>query len=141
MPTSQALAMAQEKQLDLVEISPQAKPPVCKIMDYSRHRFALDQKRKANKKTQTRTQLKGMNFRPNTDVGDYNIKLKKITAFIEKGHKVKVCLRFRGREMQHRELGMTLLTRLQTDLEGIAQAESLPKLEGRQVFMVLAPCK
>lgn len=134
-----ALQQAQDAGLDLVEIAPDSEPPVCRLMDYSKRMF--DRKKKMGGQKKTRTQVKGMNFRPNTDVGDYNVKLRKITKFIEQGHKVKIALRFRGRELQHRELGLEILKRIETDLGNLVVIEQAPKLEGKQILMIIAPSK
>lgn len=131
-----ALSAAEEAGMDLVEISPTAKPPVCRIMDFGKYQFELNKRRTAQKKKQKMIQVKEVKFRPGTDVGDYNVKLKKIKSFLERGDKVKVSLRFRGREMQHRELGLDLLNRIKGDLENIV-IEQEPKLEGRQMTMVV----
>lgn len=141
MNTREALSRAQDDQLDLVEISPNASPPVCRIMDYGKYQFDLNKKRTQQRKKQKQTQVKEIKFRPGTDIGDYNIKLKKIRGFLEHGDKVKVTLRFRGREMQHRELGMDILRRVQHDLKDTITIEQQPKAEGRQMGMVIAPVK
>ncbi len=132
---------AAEASLDLVEISPQAEPPVCKIMDYGKYRFDEQKKRQAARKKQKQTQVKEIKFRPGTDIGDYNIKLRNLTRFLNDGDKVKVTLRFRGREMAHQELGRDLLKRVESDLSEIATVEQFPKMEGRQMIMVMAPKK
>jgi len=132
---------AGEASLDLVEISPQAEPPVCKIMDYGKYRFDEQKKRQAARKKQKQTQVKEIKFRPGTDIGDYNIKLRNLTKFVNEGDKVKVTLRFRGREMAHQELGRDLLKRVEGDLSEIATVEQFPKMEGRQMIMVMAPKK
>lgn len=137
----EALQRAEEDQLDLVEISPNANPPVCRIMDYGKFQFELNKKRSVQRKKQKQTQVKEIKFRPGTDIGDYNIKLKKIIGFLEHGDKVKVTLRFRGREMQHRELGMDILRRVQQDLKDLITIEQQPRAEGRQMGMVIAPVK
>jgi translation initiation factor IF-3 len=138
MATAEALRKAQGSGLDLVEISPNAKPPVCRIMDYGKYVFDQSKKMTAAKKKQKQVHVKEVKFRPNTDVGDYNVKLKKMLTFLERGDKVKVSLRFRGREMQHRELGMALLQRVKRDLPEGLVVEQEPKLEGRQMTMVVA---
>jgi translation initiation factor IF-3 len=127
--------------MDLVEVSPNAKPPVCKIMDFGKYKFQLNKKNAVAKKKQTRIQIKEIKFRPGTETGDYNVKLRKILGFIEKGNKVKITVRFRGREMMHRDLGAELLKRLEADVEEFAVVEQMPKFEGRQMMMVLAPKK
>jgi len=124
-----------------VEISPQAEPPVCKIMDYGKYRFDEQKKRQAARKKQKQTQVKEIKFRPGTDIGDYNIKLRNLTRFLNDGDKVKVTLRFRGREMAHQELGRDLLKRVEGDLSELATVEQFPKMEGRQMIMVMAPKK
>tara|TARA_A100001011_G_scaffold60590_1_gene60394 strand:+ start:245 stop:751 length:507 start_codon:yes stop_codon:yes gene_type:complete len=135
----QALDSAREKTMDLVEISPDAEPPVCKIMDYGKHVFDLKKKTAMQKKKQKQTQVKEMKFRPGTDEGDYQIKLRNVTRFLENGDKAKITLRFRGREMAHQDLGIAMVKRIEHDLEDIAQVEQYPKLEGRQMTMVFAP--
>ena len=139
MQTREALLLAEEAGLDLVEISPMAKPPVCRIMDYGKYLFEQNKKRAQAKKKQKQVQVKEIKFRPTTDVGDYQVKLRKITSFIEEGDKVKVTLRFRGREMQHKQLGMDLLQRVRTDLGELVVVEAQPKMEGKQMAMVLGP--
>jgi translation initiation factor IF-3 len=136
-----ALARAKAAKLDLVEVSPNVKPPVCRIMDFGREQFDQAKKRSAAKKKQKRVQIKEIKFRPATDVGDYKIKLRKITEFLSNGDRVKVTLRFRGREIVHRELGMDVLRRVQEDLKEFVTIEQQPKAEGRQMTMVLAPIK
>lgn len=136
MKTEEALARAEEAGLDLVEISPNAKPPVCRIMDYGKYLFELSKKRSAQKKKQKLIQVKEVKFRPVTDIGDYQVKLRKIQSFLERGDKVKISLRFRGREMQHQRLGLELLDRIKKDL-GEVIVEQEPKLEGRQMTMVV----
>jgi translation initiation factor IF-3 len=124
-----------------VEISPNAEPPVCRIMDYGKFRFEESKKLQTAKKKQKQTQVKEIKFRPGTDIGDYNIKLRKLVSFLEEGDRTKVTLRFRGREMAHQELGMQLLQRVKTDLEDYGTVEQEPKMEGRLMVMVLAPKK
>lgn len=141
LETSSALARAKDQNLDLVEISPNANPPVCRIMDYGKHVFEAKKRRTQQKQKQHTVQVKEIKFRPTTDIGDYNIKLKRIISFIESGHRVKVTLRFRGREMQHREVGMSLLMRVQQDMTDVADVDTQPKLEGRQLTMLLVPKK
>lgn len=133
--------MAYDAELDLVEIVPNAKPPVCRIMDYGKFRF--DESKKANlaRKKQKQVQVKEIKLRPGTDDGDYQIKLRKLIEFLEEGDKTKVTLRFRGREMAHRDIGMQVLKRIEADLIEYAVVEQFPKLEGRQMVMVLAPKK
>lgn len=139
MSTDQALREAQGSGMDLVEISPNADPPVCRIMDYGKYLFEQNKKKAQAKKNQKQTQVKEVKFRPGTDVGDFNVKVNKIKKFIEQSNKVKVTLRFRGREMQHKELGMELLQRVRDELGETVTVEHQPKLEGRQMSMVLAP--
>ena len=134
-----ALQAAQQASLDLVEISPDAQPPVCKIMDYGKHVFDIKKKLALQKKKQKQTQVKEMKFRPGTDEGDYQIKLRSLVRFLENGDKAKVTLRFRGREMAHQELGVEMMQRIEADLSELAQVEQYPKLEGRQMTMVMAP--
>jgi len=135
--TSEALANAREVGMDLVEISPNAKPPVCRIMDYGKYQFELKKKKSAQKKKAKKIQVKGINFRPSTDVGDFDVKCRKITEFLDDGDKVKVSVRFRGREMQHKDLGLDLLDRVKTRLPAGAVVEQEPRLEGRQMTMVV----
>ena len=135
----EAISAAQAASLDLVEISPDAEPPVCKVMDYGKKLFETKKQVTAQRKKQKQTQVKEMKFRPGTDVGDYEIKLRNVTRFLENGDKAKVTLRFRGREMAHQSLGMELLNRVKNDLVEISTVESFPKLEGRQMVMVLGP--
>ena len=125
--------------LDLVEIAPMGEPPVCKVMDYGKFVFEAKKQKAAAKKKQKQTQVKEMKFRPHTDIGDYQVKLRNLTRFLENGDKAKVTLRFRGREMAHQELGMDMMKRIETDLEEISTVEQYPKMEGRQLIMVLAP--
>lgn len=134
-----ALEAARKETLDLVEISPDAEPPVCKVMDYGKHVFDIKKKVALQKKKQKQTQVKEMKFRPGTDQGDYDIKLRNLVRFLENGDKAKVTLRFRGREMAHQELGMEMMKRVETDLAELSQVEQYPKMEGRQMTMVLAP--
>lgn len=134
--TDKALIQAEEAGLDLVEISPNAKPPVCRIMDFGKYLFEQSKKKAAQKKKQKLIHIKEVKFRPVTDVGDYQVKLRKIAEFLERGDKVKVSLRFRGREMQHRDLGLDIFSRIKNDLEN-AIVEQEAKLEGRQFTMVL----
>ncbi len=134
-----ALESARKETLDLVEISPDAQPPVCKIMDYGKHVFDIKKKVALQKKKQKQTQVKEMKFRPGTDQGDYDIKLRNLIRFLENGDKAKISLRFRGREMAHQQLGMDMMKRIEADLEELAQVEQYPKMEGRQMIMVLSP--
>ena len=137
----EALEKAAEAGLDLVEVAPQAAPPVCKIMDYGKHVFAKSKSQQSGKKKQKQQQVKEIKFRPGTDIGDYNIKLRKLNELLEEGDKIKVTLRFRGREMAHQDLGHDLLERVRNDLEEVASVEAMPKMEGRQLIMVMAPRK
>jgi translation initiation factor IF-3 len=136
-----ALETARESSLDLVEISPNASPPVCKIMDHGRFKFEANKKQNAGRKKQKTAQLKEIKFRPGTEDGDYQVKLKNLSKFLENGDKTKITLRFRGREMAHRELGAKLLKRVEEDLAELGSVEQFPKLEGRQMVMVIAPKK
>ncbi|MCH9769473.1 MAG: translation initiation factor IF-3 [Gammaproteobacteria bacterium] len=136
--TDDAILKAQAASLDLVEISPNAEPPVCRIMDHGKYLFELRKRRQSAKRKQKVVQVKEVKFRPGTDIGDYNVKLRKIVSFLERGDRVKVALRFRGREMQHRELGLELLNRLKGDLPENLVVEQEPKLEGRQMTMGLS---
>ena len=137
----EAQSMADQANLDLVEISPQAEPPVCKVMDYGKFRFEEQKKQQAARKKQKQVQVKEIKFRPGTDIGDYNVKLRNLIRFLTEGDKVKVTLRYRGREMAHQELGRDLLKRVEADLEEYGSVEQFPRMEGRQMVMVLAPRK
>ncbi|GAB1107985.1 MAG: translation initiation factor IF-3 [Shewanella algae] len=137
----EAQEVADEAGLDLVEISPNAEPPVCRIMDYGKYLFDKAKAQKEQKKKQKQIQVKEVKFRPGTDENDYQVKLRNLIRFLEDGDKAKVTLRFRGREMAHQNLGMDLLNRIKGDLEEYAIVESFPKMEGRQAIMVLAPKK
>jgi translation initiation factor IF-3 len=136
---AEALEAAVAAKLDLVEIASDADPIVCKILDYGKHIFEAKKDKAAAKKKQRRTQVKEMKFRPGTEEGDYQVKLRNLTRFLDDGDKAKVTLRFRGREMAHQELGMELLKRIEVDLAEISVVELHPKMEGRQLTMVLAP--
>jgi translation initiation factor IF-3 len=133
--------MAEEAEVDLVEIAPQAKPPVCRLMDYGKYKYRESKKRHEAKLKQKQIQLKEIKFRPGTDEGDYQIKLRNLIRFLEEGDKTKVTLRFRGREMAHQEFGARLLQRVRGDLEPYGTIEQFPKMEGRQMIMVLSPKK
>lgn len=122
-----------------MEIAPEAEPPVCKIMDYGKKLFEEKKQQAAQRKKQKQTQVKEMKFRPGTDEGDYKVKLRNLVRFLEDGDKAKITLRFRGREMAHQELGMEMMKRIEQDLEELAQVEQYPKMEGRQLTMVMAP--
>jgi len=139
MAIADAMTAAEEAGLDLVEIAPQSDPPVCRIMDFGRYRFEQSKKQNAGKKKQKQQQVKEIKFRPGTEDADYQVKLRKLTEFIENGDKAKVTLRFRGREMAHREIGLQLLKRVEADLEELTTVEQKPLLEGRQMVMMLAP--
>lgn len=136
-----ALEMADKVGLDLVEISPNADPPVCRVMDYGKFLYEDSKRKAAARKNQKQTQVKEIKFRPGTDIGDYNIKVGKLKSFLENGDKTKVTIRFRGREMAHKDLGIDLLKRVEKDLESVGAVEQFPKLEGRQMVMVLGPSK
>jgi translation initiation factor IF-3 len=138
---SEAREKSAAVKLDLVLISPEADPPVCKLMDYGKHIFEAKKQKAANKKKQRRTQVKEIKFRPGTEIGDYQVKLRNLIRFLEDGDKAKVSLRFRGREMAHQHLGMELVTRIKEDLSEFGVVEQEPKMEGRQIIMVLAPTK
>lgn len=137
----QALAQAEEADLDLVEIAPTAKPPVCRMMDYGKFKYAESKKQHEAKLKQKQVQVKEVKFRPGTDDGDYNVKLRNLIRFLGDGDKAKITLRFRGREITHQELGVALLKRVEADLAEHAVVEQFPKMEGRQMVMVLAPHK
>ncbi|WP_084623619.1 translation initiation factor IF-3 [Salinisphaera shabanensis] len=141
MRIEDALEKAGEYSLDLVEVSPNANPPVTRIMDYGKHIFEKKKTQQAGKQKQKQTQLKEVKFRPGTDKGDYNIKLRKLKEFLEDGDKIKITLRFRGREMAHQELGMELMDRVRDDLEELAGVEQHPEMQGRLMTMVMAPLK
>lgn len=136
-----ALQAAEDAELDLVEIAPQAAPPVCRLMDFGKHKYREAKKQHEAKMRQKQIQVKEIKFRPATDEGDYQIKLRNLKRFLEEGDKAKVTLRFRGREMAHQEFGVRLLERVRIDLEPFAIIEQMPKLEGKQMVMVLAPKK
>lgn len=136
-----ALRQAEEADLDLVEIAPTAQPPVCKIMDYGKFKYQESKKQHEAKLKQKQVQIKEIKFRPGTDEGDYQIKLRNLIKFLEEGDKTKITLRFRGREMAHQEIGMNQLRRVAADLAELAVVEQFPKMEGRQLVMMLAPKK
>lgn len=138
---AEALRLAEERSVDLVEIAPTAEPPVCKLMDFGKFRYREQKKAHEAKLKQKQIQVKEIKFRPGTDEGDYKIKLGKLIQFLEDGDKCKVTLRFRGREMAHQEFGVRLLERVRADLQEVGLVEQFPKLEGRQMVMVLAPKK
>ncbi|MBD3729492.1 MAG: translation initiation factor IF-3 [Sphingomonadales bacterium] len=139
MYTREAIEQAAEVGLNLVEVSPNADPPVCKFLDVGKYRYEAQKKANAARKTQKTQEIKEIKMRPNIDTHDYDVKMRSINKFIEEGDKVKVTLRFRGREMAHQELGMNLLRRVQEDVAETAKVEAYPRLEGRQMLMVLAP--
>lgn len=141
VPLKVALRQADEADVDLVEIAPNAKPPVCKIMDFGKYRYEQSKKRDEARKKQKQVQIKEIKFRPGTDEGDYQIKMRNIRRFLADGDKVKVTLRFRGREMAHQNLGAKLLQRVEEDLAEEAQVEQRPKMEGRQMVMMIAAKK
>ena len=142
MSGREALALAEEQHLDLVEIAPNAKPPVARIMNYGKFLYEKSKTAKEQKKKQKVVQVKEIKFRPGTDEGDYQVKLRSITRFLEDGDKVKITVRFRGREMAHQDIGLVVLERVKQDTEELAVVESAPgKLEGRQAIMVIAPKK
>jgi translation initiation factor IF-3 len=141
VPTSEAKRLAEEAGLDLVEISPMAAPPVCRIMNFGKFQYEEQKRRHAARKKQKQIQVKEVKFRPGTDVGDYQVKLRNLIKFLENGDKAKVTLRFRGREMAHQELGAQLLKRVEEDLKDVGAVEQYPRLEGRQMVMVVAPKK
>lgn len=133
--------MARDQGLDLVEISPTAKPPICKILDFGKYKYEAQKKAAENRKRQKTQDVKEIKMRPNIDVHDYGVKMRAVNKFIGEGDKVKVTLRFRGREMAHQELGMQLLDRVKQDTVDIAKVDAEPKLEGRQMMMVISPLK
>lgn len=136
-----ALKLAEEANLDLVEIVPNADPPVCRVIDYGKYLYEQGKQKNAASRKQKKVEVKEIKFRPGTDEGDYQVKLRNLTRFLERGDKAKVTLRFRGREMSHQEYGIKLLERIQQDLSAIGVVEQFPKLEGRQMVMVIAPKK
>ena len=135
----QALAMAEEAGLDLVEIQPNGDPPVCRVMDFGKFKFEQQKKANAAKKKQKIVEIKELKFRPTTDDGDYNIKMRNLRRFLEEGDKVKVNIRFKGREMSHQELGLEMAARIEADLADEVVIEQRPRLEGRQMIMMIAP--
>ncbi len=141
MGREEALRLAADEGLDLVEVAPTAEPPVCKVMDYGKFVFEANKKSQVAKKKQRQTQVKEVKFRPGTEEGDYQVKLKNLVRFLTAGDKAKVTLRFRGREMAHKELGAKLLERVRDDLAEMASVEQFPQMEGRQMTMVLTPKK
>jgi len=141
MPLTDAIELAKNVGLDLVEVSPNAEPPVCRIMDFGKYLFEQNKKAQTSKRKQKQVHVKEIKFRPGTDEGDYQIKLRKLVQFLENGDKTKVTLRFRGREMAHQEIGANLLARVRGDLDEYAVVEQMPQMEGRQMIMVMAPKK
>lgn len=141
MLTRDAIAKAEADGFDLVEVSPNAEPPVCKIMDYGKYLYSKDKAAHAAKRKQKQIQVKEVKFRPATEEADYQTKVRNITRFLEEGDKVKVTIRFRGREMAHSELGMEVMNRLKAELDALAMVEQHPKMEGRQSVMVISPRK
>ena len=141
MPIEQAMKLSEEQEVDLVEIAPLAVPPVCKMMDFGKFKYREAKKAHETKLKQKQIQVKEVKFRPGTDEGDYKIKLRNLIKFLEEGDKTKVTLRYRGREMAHQEFGMRLIERVKLDLEPYGVVEQWPKMEGRQLVMVLAPKK
>ncbi|HRE19056.1 MAG TPA: translation initiation factor IF-3 [Rhodocyclaceae bacterium] len=139
--TRAALQMAEEAGLDLVEIAPTAEPPVCRIMDYGKFKYQESKKAHEAKLKQKQVQVKEIKLRPGTDENDYQIKLRNMIKFLDEGDKVKVTLRFRGREMAHQEFGMRQLERIKTDLDEVGAVEQMPKMEGRQMIMIIGPAK
>lgn len=137
----EALRMAEDEGLDLVEIAPQAMPPVCRLMDYGKFKYRESKRQHDARAKQKQIQVKEVKFRPGTDEGDYQVKLRNLHRFLEEGDKAKITMRFRGREVVHQELGLQLLKRVEGELEEVAVVEQFPKLEGRQLVMVLAPKK
>ncbi len=135
------MALAEAVGLDLVEISPNASPPVCKIMDFGKFKYESQKRESEAKKKQKIIEVKEVKFRPNTDVHDYDVKMRNVTKFLSNGDKVKVTLRFRGREMAHQNLGRDLLERVATDVEGLGKVENMPKMEGRQMVMMIGPMR
>jgi translation initiation factor IF-3 len=135
------LRLAEEKDVDLVEIAPQAVPPVCRLMDYGKFKYQEQKKAHDAKLKQKQIQVKEVKFRPATDDGDYNVKIRNLTRFLDEGDKAKITLRFRGREMAHQEFGVRLLERVRTDLDTVGTVEQMPRMEGRQMVMILSPRK
>ncbi len=141
MSLNEAFAKAEEADIDLVEIAPQAAPPVCRLMDYGKFKYHESKKQHEARLKQKQVQVKEVKFRPGTDEGDYQVKLRNLIRFLEEGDKAKITLRFRGREITHQELGLALLKRVEADLQEHAVVEQFPKMEGRQMVMVLGPHK
>lgn len=141
MSLAEALELSRGASLDLVEVSPMADPPVCRIMDFGKYLFELNKKAQFAKRKQKQVHIKEVKFRPGTEEGDYQVKMRNLVKFLEQGDKTKVTLRFRGREMAHQDLGAKLLKRVRDDLEEIGSVEQMPQLEGRQMIMVIGPKK
>jgi len=141
MSLNEAFAKAEEADIDLVEIAPQAAPPVCRLMDYGKFKYAESKKQHEARLKQKQVQVKEVKFRPGTDDADYNMKVRNLIRFLQEGDKAKVTLRFRGREITHQEFGLALLKRVEADLQEYAVVEQFPKMEGRQMVMVVAPHK
>ena len=139
VPTEEARKIAEDSRLDLVEILPTAEPPVCRVMDFGKFLFEQNKKRHAAKRKQKQIQIKEVKFRPGTEEGDYQVKLRNMLRFLEEGDKVKVTLRFRGREMAHQELGVKMLKRVEGDLAELGLVEQFPRMEGRQMVMLITP--
>ena len=137
----EAMALAEESEIDLVEISPTAQPPVCKLMDYGKFKYEQSKKRHEAKQKQKQIQVKEIKFRPGTDEGDYQVKLRNLIRFMTEGDKAKITLRFRGREMAHQDIGLALLKRVESDLLEVGVVEQFPRLEGRQMVMMISPKK
>ena len=137
----EALRLAREVSLDLVEISPDAEPPVCRVMDYGKYKFEQKKKKQESRKKQKQTQVKEIKFRPGTGEGDYQIKLRNLIKFLNEGDRTKVTMRFRGREFAHKDLGLKVLKRVEADLAAVGTVEQFPRMEGRQMIMLLAPKK
>ena len=137
----EAMALAEENEIDLVEISPTAQPPVCKLMDYGKFKYEQSKKRHEAKQKQKQIQVKEIKFRPGTDEGDYQVKLRNLIRFLSEGDKAKITLRFRGREMAHQDIGLALLKRVESDLTEVGVVEQFPRLEGRQMVMMISPKK
>ncbi len=141
MTPAKALQLAEDVGLDLVEISPNASPPVCKIMDFGKFKYEQQKRESEARKKQKTIEVKEVKFRPNTDTHDYDVKMRNVVRFLENGDKVKVTLRFRGREMAHQDLGRNLLERVADDIKEIGKIENMPKMEGRQMVMMIGPSK
>jgi len=141
MSIAAALRLAEEEGLDLVEIAPNGEPPVCRVMDYGKYRFEQQKKSQSAKKKQKQVQVKEVKFRPGTEIADYQVKLRNVRRFLDEGDKVKITLRFRGREMAHQELGTAMLKRIENDLASEMTVEQFPRIEGRQMVMMISPRK